>query len=349
MQILFKLTRYLFLPFIPVYLAVFCLIRMLSKPVRVKLPVICVGNITTGGTGKTPCVIHLAEILKDAGFKPGVIGRGYRGSMSNSGGLVSDGKSIILSYKEAGEEAYLTATRLPGVPVAVAADRIIAVRLLQDNSDIDIILMDDGFQNNRIQKDICIIGVDALNPFGNDFILPAGDLREPKSALKRADFIFLNKSDLVEASRKELLIKKIEKISGKKHVYKTGYTDEYVFPVSDPEKKLSPELIKNCRVLLFSGIGNPDSFYSTISKYEAAYIEHVKFTDHHIYDNNDIAGILKKSEKFDYVLLTEKDYVKISDFKSNDKFYIFGNSITIENEEIFKQVLLNKIEQIRKN
>jgi tetraacyldisaccharide 4'-kinase len=340
---LFKYLRYIFLPFVPVYLCVFYIIKKSAKPDKAGIPVICIGNITTGGTGKTPAVIRIAEILKQEGYKPGVISRGFSGTMSGRGGLISDGKQILLTHKEAGDEACLIATRLKNIPVAIAANRLKAVSILRNNADVDLILMDDGFQNNSIHKDISIISIDALKPFGNGLMLPAGDLRECKSSLIRSDMIFINKSDLADDEYLTHLMKRINRISGGKSVYKTVYSNEYITSAARPDERKNPDILKNKNILLVSGIGNPDAFCACVKKNNPAFIEQVKFGDHHKYKEIDIKRIIMKSENFDYILLTEKDYVKIKEYELNSKFYIFQNSVAIEREEIFSEELITLI------
>lgn len=333
------------LPLVPLYLMIFYLKRLFSRPVKFAIPVICVGNITTGGTGKTSAVIGIAAMLKDRGFKPGVVSRGYRGTVSKQGGIVSDGCNVLLSAQEAGDEAVLIALSLKDIPVAVCADRPAAVRDLLQSFDVDVILMDDGFQNNSIVKDINIVVIDAVNPIGNGLILPAGDLREPVSSLGRADIILVNKTDLVAEAEADSLLKKTGRWSGDRPVFKASYRHDRLFRANDPDIIFSPGIIRGKRILAVCGIGNPSAFRTSLEKYEPAYLEMTVFPDHYYYTDDDIAGISYKSSGYDLLVITEKDFVKMRAFQLNDKFYVLKISLDINRRDLFKEKLLNFIEK----
>ena len=172
--------------------------RCRLRPIR-KLPcfVISVGNITLGGTGKSPMVVYLAEMLRGMGYEVAVISRGYMGSAEKSGGMISDGRRLLMGPDAAGDEPYMMARALldEGVPVLVGQDRIRSGMLAVGHFRPHVILMDDGFQHCRLYRDLDIVLLDSQRPLGNGFLFPRGSLREPVSALKRADMLMMTRSD----------------------------------------------------------------------------------------------------------------------------------------------------------
>ncbi|MFH0974390.1 MAG: tetraacyldisaccharide 4'-kinase [Spirochaetota bacterium] len=336
-SLILKYSRLLLLPFIPLYLLAFYLIRYFSKQERFSVPVICVGNITTGGTGKTPAVICIARILKEMGFSPGIASRGYRGSKSKEGAIVSDGKTILLDHIEAGEEALLIAMSLKNVPVAICSRRTEAVRALICKFNINVVILDDGFQNNSLYKDINIVIIDALNPFAKGLLLPAGNLREPLSSLKRSDAVFINKIDLVAESIANEIVMRTKKQAGGSKIFFSGYGNSILLKMNNLKSEVSVQKIKNKKILLVSGIGNPESFARTIAEYCPADIAHLSYPDHHSYSQQDMGIISRKSQGYDLVITTEKDYIKMRCFQVPDKFYFMRISFVIREPDPFKK------------
>ncbi|MFP4477140.1 MAG: tetraacyldisaccharide 4'-kinase, partial [Desulfatibacillaceae bacterium] len=161
-----------------------------------KLPAhtIAVGNLTVGGTGKTPMVIHVARLIAGQGHRVAVISRGYGGTAMQKGGVVSDGERILLSPAEAGDEPVLMAMSLPGVVVVVGADRVRAGQVAVDRFGAEVLVADDAYQHMRLGRDVNLLLADAVRPFGNGRLVPRGVLREPVSAAKRADALVLTRS-----------------------------------------------------------------------------------------------------------------------------------------------------------
>ncbi|MGH7376234.1 MAG: tetraacyldisaccharide 4'-kinase, partial [Candidatus Methylomirabilales bacterium] len=162
---------------------------------RVPCPVVSVGNLTAGGTGKTPCVIFLARHLQQHGFRPAILLRGY-GRRGGTGLLVaSAGQGLLVPAAEAGDEASLLAEVLPGVPVILAADRVRGAEVALSRCGADLLILDDGYQHLRLQRDLDILLLDARSPFGSGALLPRGLLREPPAAADRADLVILTRAD----------------------------------------------------------------------------------------------------------------------------------------------------------
>jgi tetraacyldisaccharide 4'-kinase len=336
---IFKFIRIIFIPLIPVYLFIYYIKRFISKSEKFNIPVICVGNITTGGTGKTPAVIELAKLLLIMGLNPGIVSRGYHGSKSKEGAIVTDGNAIFLIPEECGDEPFLIAKSLMQVPVAICANRFKAIQNLLGRFKIDLILMDDGFQNNSIYKDINIVIIDAANPFGNGLILPAGDLRESIQSLKRSDIIIINKSDLVTEDQLSILTTKIERKANNKRIFYSRYGNGIFYRINNLKNTLPPENILNKKILLISGIGNPEAFTRTINRYKPALIKHIPYPDHHYYSLHEIEKIVDKSKQFDLIITTEKDYIKMKDFQLPDNFYYLKVSFVINNIDIFSKYI----------
>ena len=161
----------------------------LLKQQKLPRPVISVGNLTVGGTGKTPTVIFIAHILKDHGYRPAVLSRGYGGSANAPVNVVSDGNRILMGWREAGDEPILIASAVPGIPVLTGSRRLLTGRAAVETFGADVLILDDAFQHRSLFRDIDMVLLDAARPFGNGFLLPRGPLREPRIPLRRADIL----------------------------------------------------------------------------------------------------------------------------------------------------------------
>ena len=257
------------------------------KPVeKLPVPVIIVGNITLGGTGKTPLVIYLVEQLKSAGFKPGVISRGYGGkSESWPVRVTADSDAALI-----GDEPLLIA-RQTRCPVAVGPIRADSARMLLENSTIDVIVSDDGLQHYALHRDIEIIVIDGVRRFGNNFCLPSGPLREPQERIQEVDFVVCNGGDPEE---NEILMQ----LEGK-----------YAVNMQTQERKPLAEFRDlNCHAM--AGIGNPQRFFDLLEKQGITCQTHA-FPDHYAYTVKDI--FFKAAQA---IFMTEKDAVKCSSFAS---------------------------------
>ena len=273
------------------------------------VPVISVGNITAGGAGKTPLVMDIAARLADAGLHPVILSRGYK-RRGRGIALVSDGQGVCLGPREAGDEPYMMAKRIKGAAVMVGRDRRAAAGEALRRLDPGALILDDGFQHRRMGRDLDIVVLDSSNPWGNGQLLPAGPLREPLKNLKRADLIVLSRAD---ASDDMCRLK--EQIG--------RYTDAPVVEAAHRPAELyalthdtghSLDFLKGRLVYAFSGIGNPDSFLTTLGMIGVSPAGSSVFRDHHWYSPSDIRKLVKRAEKTGAVALvtTEKDAVRIS-------------------------------------
>ena len=272
------------------------------------IEIVCIGNIVAGGAGKTPAVQYFVKKYIKEGKKTGILSRGYKGKREKDPFLVRDENSIFGTPIQSGDEAYLHALNLK-VPIVVSRDRVEGAKLLKEKFHVEVIVMDDGFQHRRLEKDKSIILIDSTNPFGGDEYLPKGRLRESLESLKRADELIISKSNYITQKELESIKKRLEKY-GKKISIAT-FEEEYFYNNIEEENKPLSEIEKK-DVLIFSSIANPDVFYRTIEKLNPKSIKEIKFADHHEYTQEEIMDIAKEGKKFDYIITTEKDAVKIS-------------------------------------
>ena len=279
------------------------------------LPVLSVGNITAGGTGKTPCIIRMAELLGRDGYRPAIISRGYRSGLEKEGGVVSDGKDILVTQQMAGDEPYMMALKLLHVPVLVGKDRMrSAQRALK--LGCDILLMDDGFQYWRMRRDRDIILLDCTNPFGYDHVLPRGLLREPLDALERASLFILTKSDQVPQERIEEIKERLHRLAGPVPVISSCHSPSKLviyekWKAGSHEGPL--EEMKGKKAFPVSGIGNPLAFRETVKHAGLFPVGEMAFSDHHAYGEEDIRKMEEEALRrgAEMIVITEKDAVKM--------------------------------------
>lgn len=268
--------------------------------------VVSVGNLTVGGTGKTPLVETLARFFLAEGWKPAVVSRGY-GRVGKADVAVSDGSMIMADSLIGGDEPVLLALRLPGVPVLVGVDRVRVSRRAVRDFGCDLILLDDGFQHRRLRRDVDVVTLRRNEPYGNGRILPAGPLREPKAGLRRGHVAVLTGTGPVPQDTPCPVMLEAE--------YRALHWTEHPSRVKHP-----PESLGHRFVFAFSGIGNPRSFERTLEGLEAKLVGHRVFPDHHRYTTEDLrqVGQLAASHGAVAVVTTEKDAMRIGGSWSGD-------------------------------
>ena len=277
-----------------------------------KAIVISVGNITTGGTGKTPITIELAKYFLNKGYKVAILSRGYKRKIYNKESqgtiLVSDGEEILVDYEISGDEPYLIAKKVPKALVLVGKDKIksglSAIKL-----GAQVLIMDDGYQHLRLNRNENLLLLDCYKPFDNGHLLPRGNLRELPDSIKRATGIILTNSDK-PLEQKDLA--KINKFTDKKTLVKMNYKIKQIIALNII-KKLNISEAKGLKVIAFCGIGNPQSFIETLKKSELNILGSIFFDDHHHYNYDDIKQIIELAKKYNVenVITTEKDSIKI--------------------------------------
>lgn len=291
------------------------------KSVRLSAPVIIVGNINVGGTGKTPLVIWLTEQMQSAGYKPGIISRGYGGNAQQVTEVLASSNPF-----EVGDEPVLIAMRT-SCPVFVSANRVEAGRaLLAAHPECNVIISDDGLQHYRLQRDIEIIVYDSVKGFGNGALLPAGPLRESKNRLKTVDAVVSNGS--VVNNELPLTVKPIE--------MQLESTDFY--NALNNRIKSDAQAFVGQKVLAIAGIGNPMRFFNQLRRIGLGF-QSQSYSDHHAFTAEDFKGV-----EADVIVMTEKDAVKCRSFASSN-FWVLPVNAVIKNDLLM--IILNKLNKLR--
>lgn len=275
---------------------------------RVSRPVVSVGNLTFGGTGKTPFVELLARRLRFEGKRPAIVSRGY-GRRSRGRVVVSDGNGPLVSADVGGDEPVAMARRLPAVPVVVAERRADAARKAIELG-ADLLLVDDGYQHLALERDVNILLLDAADPFGGGRLPPAGALREPLSALRRADAFVFTRVDRASPSaeaRAELRRWNPEAPVFSARIRAAGLADDSGAPVVSPT-------LTGRRFVAVCGIAHPPAFLASLRELELAPDEVLDFPDHHRYGRRDLARIRRAADSTGsaWIATTEKDAVKLA-------------------------------------
>ncbi|MFC1868974.1 tetraacyldisaccharide 4'-kinase [Thermodesulfobacteriota bacterium] len=306
--------------------------------------VVSIGNLTTGGTGKTPAACMLAEWASGEGHKAVVLSRGYRGSYKTKVFVVSDGNEIYAGPGKAGDEPYLLAERLSGVPVIISKNRYLAGTTAHDRYGSNFFILDDGFQHLALKRDLDILLIDALSPFGNGHLLPWGPLREPEEQLLRADAVIFTGSGM--CSEKDNMEDDLRKKLQDKPLFRSDHIPEkVVFPF----KSIShdPNFLKGKRVIAFAGIARPESFKHTLISLGADLLFLRSFGDHHIFRSDEIKDLktLKEREGADFLVTTEKDWVRFKDIEQDypDLAYLTIKFALLSDQERFFGMVKDRI------
>lgn len=279
-------------------------------PKRLPCPVISVGNITMGGTGKTPLAMFLARHLVEQGIPVSVLTRGYKGR-KGAGAAVTDGGTVLLSPEEAGDEPYLMANLLKDVPILVGKDRWASGQKALRDHRVRGMILDDGYQHLQLHRDLNILLIDAEIGFGDGFLLPRGILREPISSLRRADLVLLTKVKDFEAC--SALESELRRRYPTLPIFHSRYE---ILGLVGPKKEWeSIDSVRGKRVVAISGIGNPHYFLSLLRREGADVVNEISFPDHHAYTARDVEAVEGMAKEVDWVITTEKDLVKLRRLK----------------------------------
>lgn len=297
------------------------------KQHKLNCQVISLGNITVGGTGKTPTAQRLATVIKEMGYRVVILNRGYRAGWTGQVGLVSDGYKSFMTVTEAGDEAYLLAKSLPGVPVVIGKNRILTGQYAVEELKADVIILDDGYQHWQLARDLDIVLIDSLNIFGNNFLLPRGTLREPLSNLGRAQAFLLTKVDQSTEDAKDIIHSTLTRYNHQALVVESIHQPKCFVEIEEWYKgvritNVALETIRNKKVVALSAIGNPTSFEQTIMDIGVAEVCGVRYADHHDYTMAEMQNIMQRAvnEKAYALITTEKDAVKIpAEFIHSDR------------------------------
>ncbi len=255
--------------------------------------VVSIGNLTLGGTGKTPLTMWVARWYQQQGWRVAVLSRGYGAHPGARLRVVSSGHGPLLDWQAAGDEPYLLACALPGVPILIGKDRYRTGRYAYEQFGAQVLILDDGFQHHALQRDLDIVLIDASNPFGSGTLFPRGILRESLRALQRADAIVLTRVEMAGAAL--------------------------------------PTLCQQCRVVAFAGIGNPQAFVSILTQLGAEVVALLVFPDHHPYTQEDWRTIIATvdTQQAGCLVTTEKDAVRLApSWHASVPFYTLRIGVT---------------------
>lgn len=280
----------------------------LRRKTRLPIPVVIVGNITVGGTGKTPLVLYLARLLRQEGYQPAIISRGYEGNSTQA--VLVDASSTVA---EVGDEAVLMYRRAD-CPIAVGQNRVAAAQILLRQGNCNIILSDDGLQHYALQRDIEIAVIDGTRRFGNGYMLPCGPLREPTERLESVDLVIVNGSAYEDGE------------------YTMAIAGQTAVNLQDGRQLHLADFTQPC--IAVAGIGNPQRFFDLLVAQGVKASCHA-FPDHHQFTAEDLQFAPQQT-----VLMTEKDAVKCTEFATSNFWYV---PITAQPEAKFTEQLLTLI------
>jgi tetraacyldisaccharide 4'-kinase len=307
---------------------------------KIERPVISVGNITTGGTGKTPLVEWVARTVAAQGKRVCILTRGYGRKDPHVQVIVSDGYSVLAGPNEAGDEPYLLATRLAGLAAVISsADRIAAGQEAIKDFGTDCFVLDDGFQHLRLARDLNIVTIDATNPWGGGKLLPYGRLREIPDSLSRADCVVISRCDQVRDL--DDLCSAIRRLTGGHPIFPSRMRTARVSPLKNGSDTLTPPV----RVAAFCAVGNPHSFFEQVrrSGYELGLQKF--FPDHHVYSQDEIDSLARAAQDVgaSALITTAKDAVKLRMLSFSLPCYVLDIEIEIENQEELTRLLINAL------
>ncbi len=302
--------------------------------------VVSIGNITSGGTGKTPLTIEIAKYFIACGYKVAILSRGYKGLSNNKNEilLVSDGSDILSDYEYCGDEPYLIAKKIPKAIVIVGKDRYktgkAALKL-----GAQVLVLDDGYQYLGLNRNSNILILDSYRPFDNGHLLPLGQLRELPDSISRTSAIILSNSD-----RKKLddgTYSKLKRYAQNTPIFKIGYKLTELTGLNT-KKTISINEAKKLTVMALCGIGNPDSFIDLLKRHELNVVTYTTYPDHFKYEYADIKIILNTAEKFnvDNIVTTEKDAIKLEELcqAAPISFWSTKLDVTFEDSKIFEKI-----------
>jgi tetraacyldisaccharide 4'-kinase len=288
-----------------------------SKPVtHLGAKVISLGNITVGGTGKTPMACYLARRLNQCGYSVALLNRGYQSQKEHGMAVMSDGKDILLTPVEGGDEACLMARKLPGIPVLVGRERAASGQLAIDKFGTRVLILDDAFQHWRLYRDLDIVLIDATNPFGNGHVLPRGILREPLPQLKRAGLFLLTKTEGQQVDVLASISRVLRQYNPTAPIAQSSQSACWCIPFETwmhygTTDWHMPAHVGDMRVIAVSALGNPASFEHTVQAAGFQLVQTMRFDDHHQYTAGDVQTMAQRAAAEQAVIITtEKDAIK---------------------------------------
>ncbi len=297
-----------------------CYRRGWLTAVRVPCRVVSVGNLTVGGTGKTPVVMLLTEWLQADGQQVAVLSRGYKRRGMEDFLLVSDGKRLLAAADQSGDEPFLIARRCPKAVVAVGSDRAALARWVLKQFPVDCLVLDDGFQHRSLARDVDVVLLDATDATGLDALLPAGRLREPLSGLTRASAVAVTRAE--SPGKVEAVRRRVQSIPVSRDLMEVVFRPESLVSVATSETRRLAEC-RGQRAWLVSGIGHTDAFRRSAGSVGLHVVGETAFRDHHLYRAEEVSRIRAEARAAgaDVVLTTEKDAGKLVPLLGADQMW----------------------------
>lgn len=330
--------KYLLYPLSIVYNCLSKFNKFLTKSYRLNKPVISIGNITWGGSGKTPMVTETANYILSLGKTPVILSRGYgRKNKTEQNVIVRDKKQILSDLENSGDEPFMLASSVE-CPIIIGSNRVKSAEISKQFLP-DVFVLDDGFQHWKIKRDIDIVCINSLNPFGNGMIIPAGILRENLTALKRAKIIIITNCNLCDSKKLNELRNNILKITGKQPLEISLVIDKITNLFDNIE--IDDNLKNGISFTVVSAIGSPENFINTVKNAGLKIKNKFIFRDHHKYTKNDIVEIINKLSDNEKIITTAKDAVKIKNVIDDEickKIYVLNMSITFDKgKDVFEK------------
>jgi len=318
----------------------------LRKQVRLPCRVISIGNISVGGTGKTPLTQRVGAYLSAHGLRVCVLSRGYRGANEHGVAVVSTDRRVELDSHAAGDEAYLLARSLPGVPVLVGKDRRQTGALAWERFKPDVIILDDGMQFYQLHRDVEIALVNAVRPFENGWTFPRGLLREPPSHLRRADCLIITHADRVESGELTILQERLQRLCPHSVLYTARYAVEGLRALDHSQAPLL-EWLEGRRVASFCALGNPALFEAQLQRAGAELVSRFRFPDHHSPTVGELQEIIMEAcaHGAEAILVSEKDAVKLPPLSRPLPFYALVTCLRLDDETSFFTHMLEALHQ----
>jgi tetraacyldisaccharide 4'-kinase len=303
--------------------------------------VISVGNVTMGGTGKTPTVIYLAQVFKEKGMKTAVLSRGYKGKSPEKVATVSNGERILLNARDAGDEPFLLSKALPGIPVIIGGDRVLSGQYALEHFSPETILLDDGFQHLKLKRDVDILLIDLQYGFGNGHLLPRGILREPLNNLNRAHLFLLTKR--TDSHDDKAIVEKIKSYNQDAPIFFASYEIKCITTLNE-EKEIDRSKLNGKKVLALSGIANPHYFSYLLRQHGMSVIEEWRLPDHYCYTPHDAGKLSECLNRVDSIITTAKDSTKMNKEMFKElPILVLEIMLKIHDEQGFKKALFKLI------
>ncbi len=324
--------------------------RHILKTRAVPCRVVSIGNLTVGGTGKTPVVIMTARFLLNRGYTVAVVSRGYRRQGKESF-IISDGVSLAASPIESGDEAHIIDSALPGVPVVVGADRYRAAQLAYDRFRPNVLLLDDAFQHRRLYRDVDVVTLDAHNPYGNGRLLPRGILRESPYSISRAKAVIVTRyHEGLQREKIDRMIRFYERtvpIFFSRHIpsgLREAFHDADEDTMDMIQRFTKPQELNGVRIAALSNIACPDSFLQMLESLGSDVVFHRVMEDHHRYIEQELDGVQSESINAgaEILVITAKDERNLPDgykFKIIQAYVLDIEAELLENEDKFVEII----------